>query len=71
MFPIIAIGLLLVGPVFAQELGDIATFSELSSYLSDHTNGAVSPTQESYLSFKIDHKRMEAIPILRPFMLYE
>lgn len=65
MFPIIAIGLLLTGPTFAQtELGNIETFTNLSAYLKTHTNGAVRPTQESYLSFKIDHKLKEAVPII-------
>jgi phosphatidylserine/phosphatidylglycerophosphate/cardiolipin synthase-like enzyme len=65
MFPIFAIGLLLTAPVFAQtDLGGIETFTNLAAYLKTHTNGAVRPIQESYLSFKIDHKRKEATPIL-------
>lgn len=65
MFPIFAIGLLLTAPIFAQtDLGDIETFTNLSAYLKTHTNGAVRPTQESYLSFKINHKLKEATPIL-------
>lgn len=65
MFPLIAIGLMLTGPSIAQTtLGEIETFTNLSAYLKTHTNGAVRPTQESYLSFKINHKLKEATPIL-------
>lgn len=68
MFPILAIGLLITGPVFAQgagaSLGDIETFANLSAHIKTHTNGAVRPTQESYLSFKINKKLMEATPII-------
>jgi phosphatidylserine/phosphatidylglycerophosphate/cardiolipin synthase-like enzyme len=45
-------------------LGDIATFSELSSYLEYYTNGAVRPTQESFVSFRINNKLREAKAIL-------
>lgn len=68
MFPKSAIGLILLSPLFVQAtppvLGDIATFSELSSYLEYHTSGAVRPTQESFVSFRINHKFKTASPIL-------
>lgn len=64
MFPILAMGLLVLTPAFAQELSAVETFSNLSSYLQTHTNGAVTPTQTSYLSFRIDKKRNEATAIL-------
>lgn len=68
MFPTLALGLLFLSPVFAQEtppvLGNIATFTDLSSYLQAHTNGAVRPTKESFLSFRINRKLNEAVPIL-------
>ena len=60
MFPIMAIGLLVLVPIFVQAappvLGEIATFSELSSYLEVQTNGAVRPVKESFLGFRINHK---------------
>jgi phosphatidylserine/phosphatidylglycerophosphate/cardiolipin synthase-like enzyme len=68
MFPALAISLILLSPVYAQVsppvLGDIATFTELGSYLKAHTNGAVRPVKDSYLSFRINQKSREATPIL-------
>jgi len=68
MFPKSALGLLLLSPLLVQAappvLGDIATFSELSSYLEYYTNGAIRPTQESFVSFRINNKLREAKPIL-------
>ena len=69
MFPIIAISILALGPAFAQDatpvLGNVATFSNLGSYLRTYTNGAVKPIKESYLSFKINHKLKEAYQYFR------
>jgi phosphatidylserine/phosphatidylglycerophosphate/cardiolipin synthase-like enzyme len=68
MLPTLAIGLLLLSPVFAQDslpvLGTIATFSDLGSYLEAHTNGAVKPVKETYLSFRINHKSKQAVAVL-------
>jgi len=68
MFPKIAIGLLILSPAFAQDtlpvLGDVATFSNLGSYLEAHTNGAVRPVKESFLSFRVNQKLREATPVL-------
>lgn len=68
MFPALAISLILLSPVYAQVsppvLGDIATFTQLGSYLQAHTNGAVRPVKDSYLSFRINQKAREATPIL-------
>lgn len=67
MFPKLAIGLLFLTPVFAQTtpvLGDIESYSNLGTYLNTHTNGAVRPVGESYLSFRINHKKNVATPIL-------
>ena len=47
-----------------SELGNVETFSNLSSYLFTRTQGAVKPVRESFLTFKIDHKFKEAVPVL-------
>jgi phosphatidylserine/phosphatidylglycerophosphate/cardiolipin synthase-like enzyme len=68
MFPTLALGLLFLSPVFAQEtlpvLGSIATHTDLGTYLLAHTNGAVRPTKESFLAFKINHVKNVAVPII-------
>jgi phosphatidylserine/phosphatidylglycerophosphate/cardiolipin synthase-like enzyme len=62
------LGLVLVGPLYAQEVrtgtGKIATFTELSTHLLGATNGAIRPTHESFLAFRLNEKKMEATPIL-------
>jgi phosphatidylserine/phosphatidylglycerophosphate/cardiolipin synthase-like enzyme len=68
MFPKMAIGLLVLVPILVQAappvLGEIATFSELSSYLEVQTNGAVRPVKESFLGFRINQNLRQATPIL-------
>jgi phosphatidylserine/phosphatidylglycerophosphate/cardiolipin synthase-like enzyme len=64
----ILLGLVLVGPVYSQEvtpnLRNVTTFSDLSSHILSATNGSVRPTQESFLAFKINQRKREATPIL-------
>lgn len=68
MFPILALGILVLAPVYAQDaapvLGQVESFTNLSTYLKTHTNGAVKPVKDSYLSFRINHKTRTATPIL-------
>lgn len=68
MFPIFAISALIFSPVFAQEvapvLGDVETFTNFGAYIQSQTQGSVRPIKDTYLSFRINHKRQEATAIL-------
>lgn len=64
----IILGLLVVGPAYAQDvipgLGSIANFGDLTAHLEAATGGGVRAAQDSYLSFRIDQKKRLATPIL-------
>ena len=64
MNKLLALGLLTSSIGFTQELPRIVSHAELSEYLEYQTNGAVKGITESYLNFRIDHKKNIATPIL-------
>ncbi len=66
MIQSLVLSLILFAPTqtHAQELGNVESFSNLSSYLETKTNGGVKPTQASSISFKIDKLNKVATPIL-------
>lgn len=65
MLPSLVLGLSLLIPLsHAQPLDPVESFDTYSKYLAEKTNGAVRPIKESYISFRINNSKNEAVPLL-------